>query len=81
MFSRYVYNIKWQTCAKIKNPGSWISWIQDPESCRMLDLTFSFSHGILEILDPATATLPWDPKDLGSPAKRFCRILGILDSA
>ena len=32
----------------------------------MLDLIFSFSHGILEILDPATATLPWDPRDLGS---------------
>ena len=64
-----------------KNPGSWISRIRDPGSCRMLDLTFSFSYGILEILDPVTATLPWDPKDLGSLANRFCRILGILDSA
>ena len=37
----------------------------------MLDLTFSFSHGILEILDPVTATLPWDPKDLGSRAEKI----------
>ena len=30
-----------------------------------LDLIFSFSRGILEILDPVR-TLPWDPRDLGS---------------
>ena len=31
---------------------------QDPGSYGILDLMFSFSHGILEILDPVTAALP-----------------------
>ena len=49
-----------------KDPGSWISKIQDPGSRRILDLIFSFPHGILEILDPVTTTLPRDPMDHGS---------------
>ena len=49
-----------------KDPRSWITRIQHPGSCRILELIFSFSHEILEILDPATATLPWDLRDLGS---------------
>ena len=49
-----------------KYPGSWISRIQDPESSGILDLIFSFPYGILETLDSATATLPWDPTDPGS---------------
>ena len=48
-----------------KDPGSWISRIQDPGCWRILDRIFLFSHGVLEILDPVT-TLPWDPRDLGS---------------
>ena len=54
-----------------KDPRSWISRIQDPGSCRILDLIFSFSHGILEILDPVTATLLWDHMDFGSQTKRI----------
>ena len=46
-----------------KDPGSWIPRVQDPRSWRILDLIFSFSLGILEILDPATAALPLDPTD------------------
>ena len=49
-----------------KDPISWIPRIQDPGSCGILDPIFSFSHGILKILDPVTAILPWDPRDLGS---------------
>ena len=49
-----------------KDPGSWIPRIQDPGSLKILDLTFSFYLGILEIFDPATVTLPWDPRGLGS---------------
>ena len=49
-----------------KDPRSWIPRIQDPGSCGILDLAFSLSHGILKILDPVTAILPWDPRDLGS---------------
>ena len=49
-----------------KDPRSWISRIQDFGSCRILDLIFSFSHGILKILDLVTAALPWDPRDFGS---------------
>ena len=49
-----------------KDPRSWIPRIQDPGSCRILDSIFLFSHGILKILDPVTAILPWDPRDLGS---------------
>ena len=40
--------------------------IQDPGSCGILDPIFSFSHGILKILEPVTAILQWDPRDLGS---------------
>ena len=49
-----------------KDPRSWISRIQDPRSWRIVDLIFSFSPGILEILDPVMAILPRDPRDLGS---------------
>ena len=49
-----------------KDPRSWITRIQDPGSCGILDPIFSFSDGILKILDPVTALLPWDPRDLGS---------------
>ena len=31
-----------------------------------MDLVFSFSLGILDILDPVAAKLLWDPRDLGS---------------
>ena len=48
-----------QDLEKIRDPGS-------PGSWRILDLTFSAFHEILEMFDPVTATLPWDPKDLGS---------------
>ena len=54
-----------------KDPRSWSSRIQDPGSCRILDPIFSFSHGILEILDPVTATLPWDPRDLESQTDKI----------
>ena len=37
----------------------------------ILDLTFPFSHEVLEILDPFTATLPWDPKDFGSRTEKI----------
>ena len=48
---------------KIRDPGSPGSRIPDLAGSWIL---FSFSHGILEILDPFTATFPWDPRDLGS---------------
>ena len=32
---------------------------------------FTFSCGILEILDPVTATLSWDPRDLESQTERM----------
>ena len=72
-----------QTCDRSKkDPGSGIYRIQHLGSWRTLDLIFSFSHGILEILDTVTATLPWDSRDLGSRTeKSFCWILGILDPA
>ena len=54
-----------------KDPGSWISRIQDPRSWGILDRIFSFSHGILEILDPVMATLSWDPRDLGSRTEKI----------
>ena len=54
-----------------KDPGSWIPRVQDPRSWRILDLIFSFSLGILEILDPATAALPWDPADHGSRTEKI----------
>ena len=44
----------------------WIPRIQNPGSCRVLNVIFSFSRQILEILDPVTATLPWDTGDPGS---------------
>ena len=56
---------------KIRDPGSTGSRIQDPGSWRILDPIFSFSHGILEILNLFTATLRWDPKDLGSRTERI----------
>ena len=61
-----------QTCAKIpKNQRSWISRIKDPRSWRILGLIFSFSHGVLDILNPATAILPRDPRDLGSRTEKI----------
>ena len=44
------------------------SGILDPQDLGsgIVDPIFSFSHGILKILDPVTAVLPWDPKDPGS---------------
>ena len=48
-----------------KDPRSWISRIKDPGSCRILEPTFSFSHGILKILD-LNGFLYRDPGDLWS---------------
>ena len=45
--------------------------IQDRRSWRILDLMFLFYLGILEILDPVTAALPWDPRNLGSRAEKM----------
>ena len=42
--------------------------LQDPRSFGILDLAFSFSLGILEILDPV---LPWDPRDLRSRPEKI----------
>ena len=50
---------------KIRDPGSPGSRIQDL-GVGILDLAFSFSLGILQILNPVKATLPWDPRDLRS---------------
>ena len=57
-------------CQDPKDPRH-VPRCQDPGSCRILDLIFSFSQGILEILDPVTTTLPWDPKDLGSRIEKI----------
>ena len=74
------YNCQEQTCVKIpQDLGFWIPSIQDPGSLRILDLTFSFSRGILEILDPVTATLLWDLRDLRSQTEKSYWIQGILD--
>ena len=54
-----------------KDPRSWIPSIQDLGSCRILDLIFLFSHGMLEILDPVKTTLPWDTRDLGSRREKI----------
>ena len=54
-----------QTCANIPKRSKILD-PQDPGSCGILDPIFSFSHGILKILDPVTAILLWDPRDLGS---------------
>ena len=42
----------------------------------MLDIVLSFSHGILKILDPVTAILSWDPRDLGSWTEEILLDLG-----
>ena len=63
-----------------KDPGSFIPKIQDPGSWRILNLIFSISRGILETFDPVTATLSWDPRDLGSLTEKMLLDLGILDS-
>ena len=52
-----------------KDPGSWIPRIQDLGSWSILDPIFLFSRGILEILDPAKAILPWGARDLVSRKK------------
>ena len=54
------------------DPRSRIDRIQDPRSCKILDLLFSFSHGFLEILDPVAATLP---RELGDPESETDKIL------
>ena len=54
-----------------KDPGSWIPGIQDTSFCGILDLMFSFSRGILEILDLVTAALSRDPRDLGSQTEKM----------
>ena len=59
-----------------KDLRSWIPRIQDPGSCKILDLVFSFFRGILEILDLVTATLPWDPRELGSKIDKILPDLG-----
>ena len=43
---------------------------QDPGYWKILDLIFSFSRGILEILD-FRATLSWYPKDIGSQTEKL----------
>ena len=59
-----------QTCDKIPKRSEILD-LQDPGPWRILDLLFSFSHGILEILDPVTATLKGDPRDLGSQTRKI----------
>ena len=54
-----------------KDLGSCISRIQDPRSCSILDLAFSFFLGILDILDPVTAPLPWGYRDLRSQPQKI----------
>ena len=49
---------------KVRDPGSPGSRVRDLG--RILDLIFSFAYGILEILNPGAASLPWDTRDLGS---------------
>ena len=61
--------------------GYRIPRIQELRSWRILDLIFSFSHGILEILDPVTATLPWDPRDLGSRTEKILLDPGYPESS
>ena len=56
-----------QTCARIPKR----SGILDPRSWMILDLIFSFSLVILEILDPVTAAFPWDPTDPGSRTEKI----------
>ena len=34
-------------------------------------IVFLFCHGISETMDPVTATLPWDPRDLGSRTEKI----------
>ena len=53
-----------QDLKKIWDPGSPGSRIRDLGS-------FSFSLGILEIFDPVTTTLWWDPGDLGSRIEKI----------
>ena len=59
-----------------KDQGFWIPRIQDRRPGRVLDLISSFSLGIIEILDPVTATMPWDPRDLGSRTEKILLDLG-----
>ena len=54
---------------------------QDQGSWSILEPVFSFSREILGILDPPTATLSWDSRDLGSQIDKMCEILWILDPA
>ena len=54
-----------------KDPGSWLPNIQDPGFWRILDLRFSLSRGILDILDHVSGTLSWYPRDLGSKTEKI----------
>ena len=65
MCARYIKEVsRQQTCAKIPKRSEILD-PQDPGSCRILDLAFSLSHGILKI---------W------ILSRQYCRgILGILD--
>ena len=60
-----------------KDLWSRIPRIQDPRSWRILDLIFSFSHGILKILDHIMATCRKIPGILDLRQKRFGWILEI----
>ena len=46
--------------------------LQDPgsEILEYIGSSFLFSLGILGILNPVTATLPWDPRDFGSQTEK-----------
>ena len=60
-----------QTCAKIPKISEILD-LWDPESGILQDLgSHFFPHGILEILVPVTATLPWDPRNLGSQTAKI----------
>ena len=51
------------------DPGLWIPGTHDPGFWRILDIVFLFHNGILEILVPVTAALPWDPMYIESRTK------------
>ena len=59
-----------QTFGKIPRRSVMLD-LQDPGYLRILNLTLLFSHGILDIKNPATSTLSWDPRDLGSQTDKI----------
>ena len=67
--SNFIRHVHKQTCAKIPKRAGILD-LQDPGS-EILDIVLSFSPGILQILDLVTATLPWDPRDLGSRTEKI----------